>query len=106
MPRSPTPRGAQTRSRHPEPFEWEVKPLATSAAIAGRNNELSQAKIDRAARASVEGYRNMVSRLSTMGPLAVHNQRVEINEVRTLVEGNDKASARLSRVRRHDRARR
>ncbi|MGI9596933.1 MAG: DUF2252 family protein, partial [Acidimicrobiales bacterium] len=42
---------------HPGPFEWDVKRLAASVAVAGRNNELSSKKIKRAVLSAVEGYR-------------------------------------------------
>ncbi|MDH4115853.1 MAG: DUF2252 domain-containing protein [Acidimicrobiia bacterium] len=69
---------------HPGPFEWDVKRLAASVAVAGRNNELSANKIDRAVRASVEGYRTTVSELSRLAPLAVHYRRLELDEVKGL----------------------
>jgi uncharacterized protein (DUF2252 family) len=67
---------------HPGPFEWDVKRLAASVAVAGRNNELPREKIDRAVRASVEGYRTTISSLSRVGPLGVHYRRVELVQLR------------------------
>jgi uncharacterized protein (DUF2252 family) len=66
---------------HPGPFEWDVKRLAASVAIAGRNNALAPEKTGRAVRASVEGYRTTVAGLSDLGPLAVHYRRLELDQI-------------------------
>jgi len=71
---------------HPGPFEWDVKRLAASVAIAGRNNELSQQKIDRAVLATVHGYRDTMADVSQSAPLDVHYARVELDRVRALYE--------------------
>ena len=75
---------------HPGPFEWDVKRLAASVAVAGRNNELSPDKIDRAVRAAVAGYRQTVWACSQQGPLDVHYWRLELDTIRELTQ--DKAS--------------
>ena len=77
---------------HPGPFDWDVKRLAASVAIAGRNNELAPEKIDRAVRATVQGYREMAWECSRVGPLALHYRRVELDQVRELVKGDKKGS--------------
>ena len=66
---------------HPGPFEWDVKRLAASVAIAGRNNAVSDSKIDRAVLASAAGYRTTISDLSRLGPLAVHYRRLELVQI-------------------------
>jgi uncharacterized protein (DUF2252 family) len=71
---------------HPGPFEWDVKRLAASVAVAGRNNELSPKKIDRAVRAAVAGYRTTVWACSQKGPLDVHYWRLELDTIRELTE--------------------
>ena len=83
---------------HPGPFEWDVKRLAASVAVAGRNNGLAAEKIDRAVRASVEGYRDSIAKCSASRPLAVHYQRIEMEHVRSLIEGDRTASARLDKT--------
>ena len=75
---------------HPGPFEWDVKRLAASVAVAGRNNELSDGKIERAVLASVSGYRRAVAEFSRVGPMQAHYRRVEIDEVLALVSGKRK----------------
>src|SRR5215213_927768 len=42
---------------HPGPFEWDVKRLAASLEIAGRDNELSRKKRRQVVLTAVEGYR-------------------------------------------------
>ncbi len=69
---------------HPGPFEWDVKRLAASVAVAGRNNELSGKKIDAAVRESVAGYRRTIWRCSQRGPLDVHYFRIELDELQEL----------------------
>jgi uncharacterized protein (DUF2252 family) len=83
---------------HPGPFDWDVKRLAASVAIAGRNNELAPEKIDRAVRAAVQGYREMAWECSGVGPLALHYRRVELDQVRELVKGNKKSTARVEKL--------
>ena len=82
---------------HPGPFEWDLKRLAASVAVAGRNNELPAEKIDRAVRASVEGYRTAIAKLSRVGPLAVHYRRVEVDQIKTMVD-NQKQLKRVEKA--------
>ncbi|MGI9600922.1 MAG: DUF2252 domain-containing protein [Acidimicrobiales bacterium] len=87
---------------HPGPFEWDVKRLAASVAIAARNNKISAKKGDRAVRATVEGYRTTVAQLAQRGPLDVHYSRVELDHIRSLFdeagELDKKARAQLDKV--------
>ena len=83
---------------HPGPFEWDVKRLAASVAVAGRDNELSAKKIDRAVRAAVAGYREAILSCSQKGPLDVHYWRLELDQLQLLVEGDKKARKRLDKV--------
>ncbi len=82
---------------HPGPFEWDLKRLAASVAVAGRHNELSAEKIDRAVRASVEGYRSTIAELSQLGPLAVHYRRVEFDQIKEMVD-NRKQMKRVEKA--------
>lgn len=66
---------------HPGPFDWDVKRLAASVAIAGRNNEISQKKIDGAVLASVQGYRNVLAEVTKRGPLDIHYWRFELDRI-------------------------
>jgi uncharacterized protein (DUF2252 family) len=87
---------------HPGPFEWDVKRLAASVALAGRNNELSPKKIDRAVRAAIAGYRQTVRACSERGPLDVHYWRLELDTIRELTQGkaDKKAKKRFDKMNR------
>lgn len=65
----------------PGPFEWDVKRLAASVTIAGRNNGLSSKEISSASRASVRGYRQTMAKAAQMNPLATHYFRLEIDQM-------------------------
>ena len=83
---------------HPGPFEWDVKRLAASIAVAGRNNELSPKKIDRAVRHAVAGYRETIWKCSHRGPLDVHYLRLELDEIKELAQSNKKARKRVDKL--------
>ncbi|RLE21706.1 MAG: DUF2252 domain-containing protein, partial [Actinobacteria bacterium] len=65
----------------PGPFEWDVKRLAASLTIAGRNNGLSAKEISSATRASVKGYRTTMLKAAQMNPLETHYFRLEVDEI-------------------------
>ncbi|MDC0773387.1 DUF2252 domain-containing protein [Streptomyces sp. HD] len=69
----------------PGPFEWDVKRLATSVAVAARENGHSDAKAGRAALASVTAYRTAIRRLARLGELDVWYTRIEADELLPLV---------------------
>ncbi|MGI9644433.1 MAG: DUF2252 domain-containing protein [Ilumatobacteraceae bacterium] len=85
---------------HPGPFEWDVKRLVASVAVAGRNNELKEAKIDRAVREAVAGYRETIWRCSQKGPLDVHYYRLEVDQIREVAEVNKKSKKRFDKLHR------
>ena len=64
----------------PGPFEWDVKRLAASITIAGRNNELPQQGIEDATLAAVAEYRSALDRAAEADALSVHYARLEIDE--------------------------
>ena len=82
---------------HPGPFEWDVKRLAASVAIAGGNNVLSPDKIDRAVRSAVESYRITITELADVGPLAVHYRRLEVDTVIEMI-GDHKQRVRIEKL--------
>ncbi|HKO85849.1 MAG TPA: DUF2252 domain-containing protein [Actinomycetota bacterium] len=55
----------------PGPFEYDVKRMAASFTIAGRNNGFSKADTRAATRASVTAYREAMASFATMGTLEV-----------------------------------
>ena len=75
---------------HEGPFEWDVKRLAASVAVAGRNNALTADAIDRAVRAAVEGYRTTISELSRVGPLDVHYRRLELDQILGMITSDER----------------
>ena len=85
---------------HPGPFEWDVKRLAASVSVAGRNNELSPDKIDRAVRAAVAGYRRVIGKCSEKGPLDVQYWRLEVDELEDTFVVDKKARKRFDKLHR------
>ena len=66
----------------PGPWEWDVKRLAASFVVAGRENGFDAAECRAAAQASVASYRRRMSEFSKMGELEVWYSRVGEEEVR------------------------
>jgi len=69
----------------PGPWEWDVKRLATSLVVAGRENGLDDPDCRKAARASVASYRKRMAEFSEMGELEVWYSRVNEDEVFGLI---------------------
>jgi len=65
----------------PGPFEWDLKRLAASVTLAGRNNRLATKQIDSATRAAVRGYRTTLAATLPMSPLDVHYHRIELESL-------------------------
>jgi uncharacterized protein (DUF2252 family) len=65
----------------PGPFEWDVKRLATSVALAGRQNDFKTKEIAACTRAATRGYREMMNEASLIAPLALHYARLEVDEL-------------------------
>jgi hypothetical protein len=55
----------------PGPFEWDVKRMATSFTIAGRNNGFTKADTRATTRASVRAYREAMATFAEMGTLDI-----------------------------------
>ena len=77
----------------PGPFEWDVKRLAASIVIAGRDNDYDQHAIDRATRASVEGYCAGTAAAMRLGPLATVYERAEVEPRLAALTGKRKKRA-------------
>jgi len=77
----------------PGPFEWDLKRLAASVTIAGRNSNLSEKKIRSATRAAVRGYRSVIDRTTEMSPLDVHYFRIEVESLLALRDKKTRAKA-------------
>jgi uncharacterized protein (DUF2252 family) len=62
----------------PGPWEWDVKRLAASLAVAGRDRGFDDRERRRIVRATVAEYRQTMRRLATMGNLEVWYQRLDV----------------------------
>ena len=69
----------------PGPWEWDVKRLAVSFVVAGRDNGFDAAVCHAAAQASVASYRQRMAELSEMGELEVWYSRIGEEEVKGLL---------------------
>jgi uncharacterized protein (DUF2252 family) len=65
----------------PGPWEWDVKRLAASLAVAGRERGFSDKERTKVVLASVQAYRNEMAKLATMTDLAVWYARLDVDEV-------------------------
>ncbi|MER7180596.1 DUF2252 domain-containing protein [Streptomyces hyaluromycini] len=68
----------------PGPFEWDVKRLAASVAVAARENGHGDPAARAAARAAVAAYRTAMRRLAGLGELAVWYERVDTDGLTAL----------------------
>src|SRR5215211_8578098 len=68
----------------PGPWEWDVKRLAASIVVAGRDNGFDASDCRGAAQASVASYRQRMAEFSEMGELEVWYSRVGEEEVKGL----------------------
>ena len=65
----------------PGPFEYDVKRMAASFTIAGRNNGFSKADTRAATRASVTQYREAMASFAEMGTLAIWYAHLDEDEI-------------------------
>ncbi|MFI6843699.1 DUF2252 domain-containing protein [Kitasatospora sp. NPDC050467] len=70
---------------YPGPFEWDVKRLAASVAVAARDNGHDEERVRRAALAAVQGYVSAMRRLAAMGELDVWYARIDSEDLLPLV---------------------
>ena len=63
------------------PFEWDVKRLAASVVVCGRNLGLSDKKARRAARDGARTYRETMAKLSDLPALAAWRVRVDATDL-------------------------
>jgi uncharacterized protein (DUF2252 family) len=69
----------------PGPWEWDIKRLAASFVVAGRDNGFDTADCREAAQASVDSYRQRMAEFSEMGELEVWYSRLGEEDVRELL---------------------
>jgi uncharacterized protein (DUF2252 family) len=73
----------------PGPFEYDVKRLAASITIAGRNNEFSKSDTRAATTASVETYRTAMARFALMSTMDVWYAHISEQDI---VSATDEAA--------------
>ena len=64
----------------PGPWEWDVKRLVASMAVAGRGNGFDAAGRERVVRAAVQGYRRQLNALAAMRELDVWYAHTSVDE--------------------------
>lgn len=87
----------------PGPFEWDVKRLAASVAVAARENGHSDAKAHRAALEATAAYRTALRALARKGELAVWYDRIDADSLLPLVRSarnRRRVESSLTRARR------
>ena len=82
----------------PGSFEWDVKRLATSLAVAAQGMDLKDKDAKRAAKASVASYRTTIGRLSEMSTLDVWNARLEAETLLARMPKSNLRSATMKAV--------
>ncbi|MFG2980846.1 DUF2252 domain-containing protein [Streptomyces sp. NPDC048258] len=84
------------------PFEWDVKRLAASVAVAARDRGHGDERAWRAARAAAAAYRRAMRQLAEQGELAVWYERIDPYAVLPLIrerKRRGRAEANLERAR-------
>jgi uncharacterized protein (DUF2252 family) len=69
----------------PAPFEWDVKRLAASVMVAGRDQSFSKTRSAAAARAAAETYRTQMTAFASMGHLDVWYAHMDVNDLLALM---------------------
>lgn len=67
----------------PGPFEWDVKRMAASFSIAGRNNGFSEADTRAATLESVRAYREAMASFAQMGTMDIWYAHLDEDELRS-----------------------
>ena len=70
----------------PAPFEWDVKRLAASVAVAARDNGFNDRDARTAARLTVRSYRQEMANYAAMRFLKVWYSRIDVDEVSRLFD--------------------
>lgn len=82
----------------PGPWEWDVKRLAVSLAIAGRENSFTDSERADIVRSAVRSYREQMSRFAAQRTLDVWYARIDEEQLRALAAGalRNRGQARVS----------
>ncbi|MCU0282406.1 MAG: DUF2252 domain-containing protein [Candidatus Nanopelagicales bacterium] len=82
----------------PGPFEWDVKRLAASVAVAGHHLDLKPKRIRAATQATVASYRETMAKLAQLTPPEVWYARIDLEDLMLRLEGTSLAGdAKLAR---------
>ncbi|MFE3192408.1 DUF2252 domain-containing protein [Nocardia sp. NPDC059240] len=74
----------------PGPFEWDVKRLAASVAVAARANGFGDDEAGGAAVAAAQAYREAMGRLAALGETDVWYEKVDAEQVSDLLKPKDR----------------
>jgi uncharacterized protein (DUF2252 family) len=66
---------------YPGPFEWDVKRMAASIAVAAREKGFTPQQVDAAVRGCIGAYRDWMSRYADMTHLEVWYARLEVRDI-------------------------
>ncbi|GAA0656270.1 DUF2252 domain-containing protein [Kitasatospora atroaurantiaca] len=89
----------------PGPFEWDVKRLAASLAVAARANGADDRQAREIVLASVGAYRRSMRRLASIGELEVWYERIDTQDILPLIgrpAQRRRFEANLAKARRRD----
>ncbi|MFE2144542.1 DUF2252 domain-containing protein [Streptomyces sp. NPDC059456] len=78
----------------PGPWEWDVKRLAVSLAVAGRENGFTDAERAEIVRSAGRSYREQMRRYAGMSHLDVWYARIDAEQLRTLAESELRSRGR------------
>lgn len=87
----------------PGPFEWDIKRLAASVSVAGRESGFTEPRVRAAVLAGVAAYRVAMRRLAGLGELAVWYERLDAEGVLAVVRSarrRRRVESSLTRARR------
>jgi uncharacterized protein (DUF2252 family) len=73
----------------PAPWEWDIKRLAASVAVAGRQATFPPEQVDAAVASMVRAYRTRMTELAAMAPIDVWYDRVDVDAVLAVASTQD-----------------
>ena len=87
----------------PGPFEWDVKRMAASFTIAGRNNGFSPADARAATLASVTAYREAMAEFAQMGTMDIWYAHLDEDELRAAIRSAVAGTVKQAKATKQDR---
>jgi uncharacterized protein (DUF2252 family) len=82
----------------PGPFEYDVKRMAASFTVAGRNNGFSKADVEAATLASVRAYREAMAGFAQMGTMDIWYAHLDEAELRGSMQSAEAGAARQAKA--------